>query len=529
MGEWLQKYIEQLKELWEKLNKRAKIIIGLSVLGMIVALSLLIFLGGSGDYKPLFGDLSAEDADKVVKRLEEQNVNYKLADNGSTVMVPGDVVHKARLDMAGEGLPDKGVVGFEIFDQTNFGTTDFERKVNFYRALGGEMSRTIQNMEIIDYARVQITAPKESLYLEEEKPSEASVLLQIKSGYNISKSQIKAISNLVAGGVQGLNRENVTIVDTNGNLLTIDPSKEEEEEFSDEKTLDQFEMERKFEDQLRSDLNSMLIKVLGPGNFAVQVNAELNFDKREMESKTYSPVVDDEGIVRSEEVHEVEQESSTDDTGGVPGTETNVPQEEIPQYQAEDEDSQTSNYESSDRITNYEINEKIEKQVYAPGDVEQISVSVILNGEHDEESMANIQNAVQGAIGYQEDRNDIVNVSSMQFDDSLETEVAQAQSAATAESTRKMYIYGALIAFILLMLTTLFFVLNRSSEDEYEAGEAIDMMVSDEMKNAEGETAAAELSEEEKERKKMKEDIEQLVNDKPEEVAQLLKGWLQDE
>lgn len=528
MGEWLKKYIDQLKELWEKLNKRAKIIIGLSVLGIIVALGFLIFLGGSQDYKPLFGQLSPQDADAVVKTLEEKNINYKLADNGSTILVPAGVAQKTRLDMAGEGLPEKGVVGFEIFDQTNFGTTDFVRKVNFYRALGGEMSRTIQNMNIIEYARVQITAPRESLYIDKEKPSEASVLIKLKRGYDIEQSQIKAISNLVAGGVQDLKKENVTIVDTEGNLLTMDSSNGSIA--SSQMTSNQFEMEREFENKLKSDLRTMLFKVLGPGNFAVQVNASLNFDKRETESKSYSPVVDDQGIVRSEEIHEEESQGSTNNAEGTPGVTENVPQEDIPQYQADDGETQTSTYESRDSITNYEINEKIEKQVYAPGDVESLSVSVILNTGQDDETVAKIRNAVQAAIGYRAERDDRVSITSMQFDESLEKEVIAAQTSAAAAQTKQMYIYAGLIILVLIILITIFFVLrNPDQEEEYEPGQSVDMIVDQTVEEAQEEMAAAELSEEEKERRKMKEDIEDLVNDRPQEIAQLLKGWLQDE
>ena len=524
MGEWLQKYITQLRELWENLNNRAKIIIGVLGVAMIVAFIFLIMAGGSSNYKPLFGDLSSQDADAIVERLQEQNIDYKLADNGSTILVPENVVYETRLDMAGEGLPDQGMVGFEIFDETNFGTTDFERQVNFYRALGGEMSRTIQNMEIIEYARVQVTAPQESLYIEEEKPSEASVLLKVKSGYNISQNEITAISNLVAGGVQGLTTENVTIVDTNGNLLSNNTDGSGIN--STEMTSNQFEMQRDFENQLKTDLRSMLMKVVGPGNFTVQVNAKLNFDQRETESKSYSPVVDDEGIVRSQESQQVTEEGQTGTAQGAPGVEENVPQEEATQYQGEDTETQSSSYESSSTVTNYEINEKIETHKYAPGDVEQLSVSVILNDEEDEETVNNIRNAVQAAIGYQEDRNDQVSVTSMQFNDSLEEEANQAQLAAQAENRRRMYIYGGLIAFILLALIATFFILRRGSEEEeYETGQTVDMMVEEE----ETPSQEKELSEEEKERRRMKEEIEELVNDRPDEIAQLLKSWLEQE
>ena len=530
MGEWLQEYINQLKDLWQKLNKRAKIIIGISILGVILALGFLVIWSGGSSYKPLFGQLNAQDADAITDRLDEQGIDYKLTDNGSTVMVPASRVHKTRLEMAGEGLPDQGVVGFEIFDQSQFGTTDFERKVNYYRAVSGELTRSIQSMDNVEFARVQITAPKESLYIEEEKPAEASVLLKLNPGYDINQNSVKAITNLVASSVQGLNNGNVTIVDTAGNLLTAGMDKGRTPS-SNQMTMNQFQIEQEFEKELKSDLSSMLTKVVGPGNFTVQVNARLNFDKKEVQTKTYSPVVDDKGIVRSKEEHSETRQDSTTETGGEPGVSSNTPQGNgTTQYQSNDQ-GQTTSYQSSDVITNYEINEKIEKQEYAPGQVDQLSVSVMLNSTDDEEMVEKIQNSVQAAIGYNPERNDNVSVTSLNFDRSLEEEVAQAQSDQMAAQTRRMYIYAGLIALILVLLITAFIVLRRSTaEESYQTGSEVDFTVGEEMEQAEKQAApTTELSEEEKQRRQMKEELEGLVNDKPEEVAQVLKSWLMEE
>ena len=455
MGEWLQEYIDQLKGLWEKLNKRAKIIIAVSVLGVILALSFLVIWSGGSSYKPLFSQLNPQDADAIIDRLDEKGTEYKLAENGSTIMVPASTVYKTRLEMAGEGLPNQGVVGFEIFDQSQFGTTDFERKVNYYRAISGELTRSIQSMDNIEFARVQITAPKESLYIEEEKPAEGSVLLKLNPGFNINQKKVNAISNLVASSVQGLKSENVTIVDTSGNLLTTDNGRGSKPSNS-QLTMNQFQIQREFEKELKTDLRSMLTKVVGPGNFTVQVNASLNFDQKEVQTKTYSPVVDDKGIVRSKEKHTEKQQGSTERTGGESGVSSNNPQ--YTQYQSSDE-GESSTYESSDEITNYEINEKIQKQVYSPGKVENLSVSVMLNSTDDEEMVNKIKDSVQAAIGYDSERNDKVTVTSLNFDKSLEQEVAKAQSAQAAAKTKRMYIYSGLIALILILLFTAFIVL----------------------------------------------------------------------
>ncbi|ACL70438.1 flagellar basal-body MS-ring/collar protein FliF [Halothermothrix orenii] len=516
MGTWFQDYIEQFKELWSNLNKRAKVVIISGVGVDLLTLILIIAMGSSPDYQPLFSNLNPRDADAIIEKLDEQGIPYRLTDNGQTILVPSQHVYKTRLDMAGEGLPSQGVVGFEIFNQSNFGTTDFERKVNFYRALGGELSRSIQAMEAIEYAKVQITAPKESLFIEEEQPAEASVLLKFVPGHKLSPDQVKAISNLVASSVQGLDPDKVTIVDTSGNLLSRNTDKDF---YNSQLTMNQFEIQRKFAESLENDLRAFLFKVLGPDNFTVQVKAWLNFDKRQVESKTYSPVVGDEGIVRSQQEHEESYEGENPVATGVPGTTSN-----IPQYQSVEEENSGGTYESSDVITNYEINEKIEKHVYSPGSVERLSVAVIVNSSLERDELQKIRNAVQAAIGYDPERGDMVTVTSMDFDETLKQQVAQAQSSALQAQKTRMYIYGGLIVLILIILSILLLSFKRSKESEEDmVGKAIDYMVGEE---AEEEMAATELTEEEKKRQKMKTEIAELVNEKPDEVAQILKSWL---
>jgi flagellar basal-body M-ring protein/flagellar hook-basal body protein fliF len=239
----------------------------------------------------------------------------------------------------------------------------------------------------IQYAKVQITAPKESLFVEEEKPAKASVLIKLEPGISLSNSQVKAISNLVAGSVQELETDGVTIVDTKGNLLTA--SLNQEIETNNQITLNKLNIQKQFENNLKNHLNIMLTKVLGPDNFSLNVKAKMNFDQQEVQTKTYSPVVNDEGIIRSEEIREETYEGSNNDVEGVPGTTSN-----LPQYQGENGEKSGSNYEKTDTITNYEINEKIEKHVYSPGKVESISVAVIVNNSFSDDILEKIEDSI---------------------------------------------------------------------------------------------------------------------------------------
>lgn len=523
MTEKLKEYFNQLRELLGKLDTKAKVIIGIATGVVLVGLLFLIFSGTSHNYQPLFQQLSSEDASAIVDELEARDVSYRLADGGRTIMVPSDDLHTMRLQMAGEGLPQEGLVGFEIFDDTQFGTTDFERRVNLYRAMGGELSRSIQNMNSIEFAKVQITAPEDSLFIDEETSAKASVMLQLEPGDRLNHSQAGAIGNLVASSVPDLSPENVTIVDTAGNLLTPDFNNDD---FSTrEMTSNQRETERSYEEELSRRLRTMLTRILGPDNFTVQVAARMNFDQRERESVTYLPVVDDEGIPRStQELREVFS-GGADGEGGVPGTESNIPGYE------ELDDMEDDFYQQSDSVTNYEIDEIVEREVFAPGDLDRLSVSVMVNDEIPEEDIAILEDAIRASIGFEEDRGDTVNVSSLVFDDSLEEEMAQArQEESEAERQRQLLYAGLIAGIIILTLIILFIISRRAKKDEDVAlqGSQVDMTVGD-SEEEDIELPVHELSDEEKKIRKMKSELDEMVEEQPEEIAELLKSWLLDD
>ncbi|MFW5999114.1 MAG: flagellar basal-body MS-ring/collar protein FliF [Halanaerobiaceae bacterium] len=520
MAEWIRQYFDQLYSLWDNLDRKAKVIIAASLVSVLFALGFLIFSGRGSEYQPLFNQLNSRDAGEIVDVLEEEEVPHQLSNDGSTIEVPSEDVHRTRLMVAGEGLPAQGVVGFEIFDESQFGTTDFERRVNFYRAIGGELSRSIQNMGPVEYSRVQISPPEESLFSQEEKAAEASVLLQLRSGYELEKSQVKAIRNLVASSVQDLRAKDVTVVDSGGNLLSAGLDEDEDEQFS---STNQFEVQRSFEQGLKEDLETMLSRVLGPENFSIQINARLNFDEREVETESYSPEEDDEGIARSRQEKTESYRDSDAEEGGAPGTESN-----IPQYQEDEEQElEDGEYTKSDITTNYEIDKKIEKQAYAPGELQRLSVSVIVSDSVSGDDREVLEDSVQAAVGYSEDRGDRISVTSMEFDDSLEQEIEAARSASEEAQMRKNYLYGGLIAFVALVLAgTILFLSRRSSGEEEERGREVDMVVEGEQAE---ETTGPALSEEEKKRMELKEKLQKQISEQPEEVAQLVKSWLMEE
>ncbi|MFW5962205.1 MAG: flagellar basal-body MS-ring/collar protein FliF [bacterium] len=519
--------LSQFKELWLKLDKKAKIIVGASTFGLF-ALILLLIIGGGADYQILFNNLHMRDADAIVTRLEDKNIQYKITNNSSTVLVPNNQVHRLRLEMAGAGLPSQGVVGFELFDESNFGTTDFEKEVNYYRALSGELSRSIQNMENVEYAKVQITAPKESLFAKKEKPVQGSVLLQLRTGSRIKDSQIIAISNLVASSVQDLDAANVTIVDTAGNLL----SRPQEGVTSDSQlTLNNFEVEREFAKNLQQDLKILLSQVLGLDNFTVQVQTKLNFDQRQVQSKTFEPIIDDQGIIRSQQNYLEVHGDEADAASGIPGTESN-----IPNYQGEEVQlDENGTYRKSETTINYEINERIEEQVYAPGEVEKLSVAVMVKDSVSDDVLTALEESIQAAVGFNENRGDIVTVTSLPFNNELEDEMQEAIQKQQEEEKTQIYVYGGIIAGTILILFILIIILRKSikqEEDEFkgqniENRRVVDYIVEDEKE--ENRKKLRTLTGEEKRRIKLTENIMDLINQKPEDTAQSIRAWLLDD
>lgn len=522
MLENLMQIREQGEELWNNLDNKVKILIIGAALISIISLLFITNWASKPNYVTLFNNLAVKDAGAITDRLKEKQINYKLGGDGTKILVPADKVHQVRLDLASAGLPKGGSVGFELFDKTKLGSTDFEQKVNFYRALSGELTRTIKKLKDVEYARVQISAPRESLYLDKAQKAKASVLLKLKSYADLDIKQVEGITHLVASSVEDLEPKNVTVVDTNGNLLSAKLNQKDDPkgtEFNPE----QLEVENKFENNLQTALTTMLSQVLGPNNVVVRVNADLNFDKRKVKSETFDPVNGDKGVVRSKQSKEVNYEGSQNDSGGVPGVDSNVPQ-----YKSEEQEGNV-NYDKEEVTTNYEINKKVEDYIQAAGDVEKLSVAVMVNKDLSPTQKDSIQQSVAAAIGYDQSRGDKITISSFEFDKSLQEEMAAKIDSEKAATERRWMIIGAVVLLIVIVAGIIIRRMMTTSEVSEMEEESLDVVVDDGMEEQAAAEQEEELSPEEKRRKEMKEEVAQLVREQPDEVARLLKTWLTEE
>ena len=450
---WLRSLADPILRLpkWQRF-----VILGAALLAFAALISVAYF-GNRQEYGVLFSNLSPKDAGRIVKELQTKGVPYKLAKNGRTILVPRDRVYSLRLEFASEGLPRGSGVGFEIFDKTNIGMTEFMEHVNFVRALQGELARTISELKPIENAKVLLVLPKKSVFLEEQQPPKATVVVRLKPGVTLKPEQVRAIVHLVASAVEGLKPENVTVVDTNGVDLTEMLAQQKEN--LGKVALDRLEYRRKLEHLYERKIMSLLERTLGPGKAVAKVNVELDFSKIEKYKELYDP----ENVVRSEQEIEEKAQGRVPGAGGIPGVESNLgPAQQIM--------SKTQvNYSKRKVTRNYEISKTTEKVEIPPGFIKRITASVTVDGYYVKQKKGKkevevykplppqeldaIKKLVMAAIGYDRKRGDRVEVVNVQFrNDLLKKQAEELKKMEQREFLIALIKYGAFFVFLILLL-----------------------------------------------------------------------------
>lgn len=424
---------EQFKATFERFTPTQKVsLITLSAVTVLAILALLIW-ANRPQYTILYSDLSNSDAANIRDQLQDEKVSYRLKNGGTTILVPKDRVYDLRLQMAAEGIPAQPGAGYEIFDRTNLGMSDFVQKLNYRRALEGELGRTISSLAEVEQARVHVVIPEPALFREDENETTASVVLKLNSRTHLREEQIRGISILVARSVEGLDAENVTILDSYGNLLSGMKSPDPMLGL----TSTQMELQQKIEAHLASKAQSMLDGVLGPGRSIVRVSSELDFQTIERTSEVYDP---ESAVVRSEE----RTESSTKGDG---------PQE----------------MKEENSLSNYEINKTVERLIDSGGSILRLSVAVMVDGTYQTaedgavqyvprtpQEMTSLLNMVRGALGLRDDRGDILEITNIAFEKETFAEVKDSWAAAQYKdlliAALPKVILGAVLFMLLFML-----------------------------------------------------------------------------
>jgi len=444
---------------------------------------LIAIIGGSAiglsfiqkeTYSTLFAGLSTEDASMVVTKLKELKVPYQLGLGGTAIYVPKEKVYDARLMLAGQNaLPGGAGMGFELFDKTNYGMTEFMQSVNYKRAIQGELSRTINQMPEIKGSRIHIAIPEKTLYSDREKEVTASVFLKVKPGKTLSKDQVMGIVQLVAGSVENLKPDNVTVVDSSGMVLyksggngpgsTIALSGQ------------QYELQKSVEKTLEESVQSMLDKFIPYNRSIVRASVELNLRKVEKVEEEVQPT---KSVITAEKKSTEKSVNRTGGPGGVPGVASNVPNtagKSKADIRTDGSVGKTNESQREESQISYEVSKTVRKIVEPFGDIKRMSLAIVIDGKYEkvkgpkggeelkytprsQKDLSDIKGIVSRAVGYDEERGDKIEVLNVPFE--VEKLADDKGAFDSAERTETIYSAGRYAFYIVIFLAVFFFLVK---------------------------------------------------------------------
>src|SRR5579863_2955492 len=461
--------MDQIKRLLDSLSWKQMLSLVLAAGAVIAALAAFSHWNRERDYRPLYSSLSPEDAAAVLTKVRESGSEFRLSDNGSMVLVPSARVAELRLTLAAAGLPKSGRIGFELFDKSTFGASDFAGQVNYHRALEGELERSVMSLGAVEQARVHITFPKESLFLDVRQPAKASVLVKLRPGAQLGAGNVAAICQLTASAVDGLLPEAVSVVDTRGNLLNRarKPASPDDPEPSEEA----IEYRQGLEHDVLAKINHTLEPLLGADKFRATASVECDFTSAEQSEETYDP---SKSVMVSSQ--KTEDMSGGAAAAGVPGTASTLPRPTSRPAGGGNTVSRRTeniNYQSSHTV----------RHVREPrGTVKRMSVSLLVDsdvryvGSGDKakriveapsaDKLKAIHDLVAGVIGFDSQRGDQLVVETLPFESTLNPEQLPAPTPPAKPETwqeqflkNKVFVIGVGMGAALLL--SLLFILMR--------------------------------------------------------------------
>ena len=530
MGSLFANTAGRVRDFWAGISLTQRMFIGvLATISVAVFIWLVIWLGRA-EYGTLYANMSPEDASRVIKALDAQNVPYRLEENGTAIMVPQDKVYGMRINMAGDNVLTGQGVGFEIFDDVKLGQSDFVQKLNYRRALEGELARTINEFPGVESSRVHLVIPNRSLFLEDQQKPSASVLIKLSGSKKMEPRDVQAIVNLVTMAVEGLDKGKVSVADTSGKVLY----QPEEEGSLNGMTRTQFEHKLVTQQNLERRIEELLMPVVGAGRIIARVNVDLDFSQRTIRREMYDP---EKTVVRSEMRTETSTQGRANVEGGVPD----------PNFRGDGPSGSMSdqNATSENRTTNYEINKEEQNIVSSVGVLDRLTVAVIVDGGYEtnaegvsvfvprsEEELKRIRQLVSNAVGFDSARGDTIEVSSIAFD-SVDLAIERSTVDILAEYALRFGkpVLNAFLVFLFLILVVRPIVLAlirpkvegtmlEGLEGLPQAEERLALMEEDE--EAVAATAALEKLED------IKAHALQLSEQNLEQALGIIKSWLKD-
>ncbi len=464
----LARFLEQMRSVFASLPPRHKLIYSGAILLFVGSISYLVYSTNQPDYVPLYSSMSESDMADVVASVKAKKIPYRISAGGNGIEVPRQQLYETRLGLAKDGIPKGAGMGFEIFDQQKLGSTDFVQKINYQRALQGELARTINEMDEILESRVHLVMPEESLFVADHKPPSAAVVVKLRPGARLEHKQVQGIVHLVAGTVRGLQEDKVTVMSTDGQVLFKKNSADQPMQMGNLQT----EHKSRVEEEVRKKVQSMLEPVLGANRVLTRASVDLDFSQVQIAEETFDP---DSAVIRSQQ-RSIENSDGKDlPAKGNPDVPINVesklmqnsPQGDTPGA------AKGKQFNRQKETVNYEINRISRQIVHSPGNIKKISVAVIVDGPYEvkkegedagkavfvgrsAEELKSIEEIVKKAIGYNETRGDQINVSNIPF----ATDVAAGDTAAAENRWIKLLKSNQtlLLNLLLALLVFLFIV-----------------------------------------------------------------------
>ena len=535
MNDILNNALNVVKEFWGKITFTQRVFMGGAALVVIAMFIGLMFWLNQTEFDVLYANIGKEDANRVIQRLEKEQVPFRLEQEGRVILVPKDRVHQLRIAIAGQNILTGQGIGFEIFDELKVGQTDFVQQLNYRRALEGELARTIMQFPSVENARVHLVIPRRSLFIEEQQSPSASVLLKLAPKVEMKQEDIMAVINLVTLSVAGLDKDHVSVADTMGNVL-FEPD-QQTSLFGLSRT--QLEHRQAVQKNLERRIEELLIPILGPDHIIAKVNAELDFSQKTIRRELFDP---ERTVVRSEQRSEESTQGQGNIGGGVPD----------PNFRGDGFSGSTSTQSGNreQRTTNYEINREEYNIVSNVGGIERLSVAVVVDGLYTtnpdgkkvftprpDEEIARIRDLVANAVGFNSSRGDTIEVSSMSFGmNSLEAEIKDPFDAVIADYAMRFGkpLMNMVLVFLFLILVVrpvvLALIRPKVEGKMLEGLEGLpqpeEMLAIEEAKEAAMELEASELSMSIEGLEEVKAHALQLSEQNMDQALLILKGWL---
>lgn len=419
MNERINDFLEKLKNFYSSLSPKKKMALGITSAAAVIGVMAATVVMKHDPQQVLYSDLHQEDAKAIAKKLSEQNIPYRVSDDSRMITVAQSQVYKARMELAKEGLPGQDVVGFEKFDATSIGMSSYVQRIQYVRAIQGELTRSIQRLASVKTARVHISIPPKKVFMEEEEPPKASVILELKPGMSPTKIEVNGIANLVASAVEGLKVNQVTIVDTKGNFLHR-PGDESAPSLSSSF----LELQRSIEAEYEKRVEEILTPVVGFGKVRAKVTAEIDPSRVNTTEETYDS---EKAVPRQTLKTEEVVSGSRPNPVGIPGSRSNLPGAEAQNPQIP---LASSNTEKSTNNTSYAIPKKVQVVDKPSGNIKRMTVAVVVDGYYTkgaapnspdvfsprpEAELKRLQDLVANAVGFDQERRDSITISSLPF------------------------------------------------------------------------------------------------------------------